>query len=219
VADRERVRVVRGSDTLIVDALAGQDPFLQAGDHVFVPFVDSRATVLLRTADGAQQFAFVPGRTIAEYFAKSNFGRLRDPGYQTVRLTRADSTFEWLDMKSALAVVPPQNSTVSFLMQKNFVYVGGAVSAMGRAEYIAGNHAVDYISASGVNLLTGGFDRASVVRGGEEMDIDPYKDEILPGDVILIPMGYYERTKDVTVWIASLISIAATIITIVNVAK
>ena len=92
--------------------------------------------------------------------------------------------------------------------------MGGAVAAVGKALYTPGLHAIDYIGASGVNIITGSWRRVSRIRDGKCESIDPYKGEILPGDYIEIPRSIYESVKDVTLFLASLLSVVATAIII-----
>jgi hypothetical protein len=94
------------------------------------------------------------------------------------------------------------------------VYVGGAVMAVGKVPYNPAMHAIDYVAASGVTIITGNFSRISVLRNGKEFSVDWAKDEIFPGDFIEIPRTYYEQTKDVTLFITSILSIVATTLTI-----
>ena len=100
-----------------------------------------------------------------------------------------------------------------------FVYVGGAVAAVGRALYNPDFHAIDYIAASGVTIITGSWKRVSVIRDGKSFSIDPFHDEILPGDYIEIPRTIYEAVKDVTLFLASLLSVFSTAIVIYQFGK
>jgi hypothetical protein len=95
-----------------------------------------------------------------------------------------------------------------------YIYVGGAVAAVGKALYTPGLHAIDYIGASGVTIITGSFRRVSRIRNGKCESIDPYNGEIQPGDYIEIPRSIYESVKDVTLFLASLLSVVATAIII-----
>jgi hypothetical protein len=93
------------------------------------------------------------------------------------------------------------------------------VAAVGKAPYNSSMHAVDYVAASGVTIITGDFSKVTVLRNGKKISVDWATGEILPGDFIEIPRTSYEQAKDVTFFLSSLISIAATVITIIMVAR
>ena len=59
----------------------------------------------------------------------------------------------------------------------------------------------------------------SVIRDGKSFSIDPFHDEILPGDYIEIPRTIYEAVKDVTLFLASLLSVFSTAIVIYQFGK
>lgn len=222
VADKEHVLIVRKSDTLFSNLILlekgdlSQDPFLEQGDLIVVPFQRLKPSITLRTADGTASVGFVDGRTLEDYLTSAGFERIRDPGYQTVRISHRNGLIDWMSVAQAKTVVLQVDDDVEFLMRKPFVYVGGAVAGMGQVEYRADWHALDYIAHSGVTIVTGSWSRVSVVRDGKSFSVDPAKTEIRPGDYIEIPRSLYESTKDLTLFLASLLSVIATAVIIQN---
>ena len=101
------------------------------------------------------------------------------------------------------------NTEVEFSIQEMVVYVGGAVTTMGKFPYDPTWHAIDYISAAGINITTGSWGQVSVWRGSEPeaISVKVAEDEILPGDLIEIPRSRYESFKDFTLFLASLLTV------------
>jgi hypothetical protein len=120
----------------------------------------------------------------------------------------------WLGIDQIGSFSPEPLSEVEFHIQAPYVYVGGAVMAVGKVPYNSSMHPADYVAASGVTIITGDLSRISVMRGGERISVDWAKGEILPGDFIEIPRTLYEQVKDVTFFISSLIGVLATALTI-----
>ena len=112
--------------------------------------------------------------------------------------------------------MPDPKTVIELWQDEPVVYVGGAVANMGKADFFPGLHAIDYIGASGVTIITGSWSRVTVIRDGKHFSVDPYKDEIKPGDYIEIPRSVYESVKDVTLFLASLLSVIATAIIITS---
>jgi len=87
--------------------------------------------------------------------------------------------------------------------------------AMGKIPYESSWHAIDYIAASGILTQTGTWSQVSVVRGDQEkIKVNVSTDQILPGDYIEIPKSRYETFKDVTMFLASLLSVISTAVVI-----
>ena len=55
-----------------------------------------------------------------------------------------------------------------------------------------------------------------MIRDGKSKWIDPYHDEILPGDYLEIPRTVYESVKDVVLFLASLLTVISTAIIIAH---
>lgn len=220
VADKENIKIYRNSDSITVNYanLDSGDPrvdlFLEQGDIVFVPYLNLDSSITIRTVDGPVSLKYVQGRTIEEYLSVSGVHRQREPGYQSVRVAKEDGSELWLSVSEARKYTPEMKCDIEFMMRKPFVYVGGAVAGMGRVEYRSDWHAIDYIASSGVTIITGGWQRVSVVRDGKSFSVDPAHDVIRPGDYIEIPRSLYESTKDLTMFLASLLSVVATAIII-----
>lgn len=222
VADRERVLLIRNNDTTVVrhdDLENGDlkaDPLLESGDAIFIPFCDLSRTITLRTTDGVMTMPFKEGQSLQYYMRVGNFHRIREPGYNEVIVYSKDGQSKNISMDSARSLVLRLGDDVQFLFKKQYVYVGGATAVLGRLEFNPGWHALDYIAASGVSFITGSWDRVSLIRKGGRKNIDASNFEIEPGDYIEIPRSYYESVKDVTLFLASLLSVVATVLIIRN---
>ena len=130
------------------------------------------------------------------------------------KVTFPDGKVETYEINKARDMVFAPRTKIELWNKDPLVYVGGAVAVVGRALYNPSFHAIDYIAASGVTIITGSWSRVSVIRDGKSFSIDPYHDEIQPGDYIEIPRSIYEAVKDVTLFLASLLSVVATAIII-----
>ena len=131
-----------------------------------------------------------------------------------LKVTFPDGKVETYEINKARDMVFAPRTKIELWNKDPLVYVGGAVAVVGRALYNPSFHAIDYIAASGVTIITGSWSRVSVIRDGKSFSIDPYHDEIQPGDYIEIPRSIYEAVKDVTLFLASLLSVVATAIII-----
>lgn len=220
VADRENILIIRRGDTTTIsyDNLEkgnmAADPMLEPGDLVVVPFCDLAKAITLRTADGIMTMPFKEGRDLRYYMEIGNFHRIREPGYNQIVIYPKSGHSRTISMDSARSYVPTLGDEIQFMFKNQFVYVGGATAVMGRIEFIPGWHALDYIAASGVTIITGSWSQVTLIRKGEKSKVDVSNYEIEPGDYIEIPRSYYESVKDVTLFLASLLSVVATFIVI-----
>ena len=111
--------------------------------------------------------------------------------------------------------VVPAGAEIEYTMKSLIVYVGGAVAGVGRQQYNPAWHALDYIAAAGVTTISGSFDQVKVIRGDREtIYVNATGDPILPGDYIEIPKSNYERFKDFTLFMSSLLTVLASALTI-----
>lgn len=219
LADRKHVKIYRDKDTLDIDftlfesmGIDEVNLMLHSGDVVYVPYTTSDGTVSISTPISSFTVSFVEGRTLGEYIDK--LPGVAESKIRWAKVKKPDgkvSTFELADARD-LRLEP--KTEVELWDKEPYVYVGGAVSMVGKVPYNPDYHAIDYIASSGVNIITGSLDRTTRVRDGERQSIDPYKDDIKPGDFIEIPRSFYESIKDVTLFLASLLSVVATAIII-----
>lgn len=232
LADKKNVSLIRGKDTTKIDftlyEMDGKDSvnlLLENNDVVYVPYATSEQTISIVSQNASETVTHVQGRTFGEYL--DNLRTMSVGDNKWAKVTTPDgkiSTYEItkvrdlvFEPKTKIELWQNEPKTKNELWQKDpLVYVGGAVAVVGRALYNPDFHAIDYIAASGVTIITGSWTRVSVIRDGKSFSIDPYHDEILPGDYIEIPRSLYEAIKDVTLFLASLLSVIATAIIITN---
>ena len=208
-ANRDSIYIYRGRDTIATM----ENILLQNGDIIEVPHKEWRHTVDLIYAGKIVTVPHIPKRTIKEYAKEA--GISTDDGYTQVSIKNSEEIFtRWLGIDQIGSFSPEPLSEVEFHIQAPYVYVGGAVMAVGKVPYNSSMHPADYVAASGVTIITGDLSRISVMRGGERISVDWAKGEILPGDFIEIPRTLYEQVKDVTFFISSLIGVLATALTI-----
>jgi len=204
-ANKDSVYIYRMGDTIAT----AENILLQAGDIVMVPGKDWHQTISISHSGKTITLPYVPNRTLKEYVRE--IGISVEHGYNeiSVRYTQ-DNYTRWINVSQIGNFVPEPLVEIEFHIQAPYVYVGGAVMAVGKVPYNSSMHAADYVAASGVTIITGDFSRVSVLRNGKKISVDWATGEILPGDFIEIPRTVYEQVKDFTVFATSLLSIFAT---------
>jgi len=209
-ADKDSVYIYRNGDTIATT----ENILLQAGDIITVPSKDWHQTIDISYSGKTITVPYVPGRTLKEYVKE--IGINVESGYEEIsaKYTQDGGYVKWINVNQIGDFVPEPLTEIEFHIQMPYVYVGGAVMTVGKVPYNSSMHAVDYVAASGVTLITGSFSRVSVLRKGKRVSVDWAKGEILPGDFIEIPRTLYEQTKDFTVFVTSILSIIATAIII-----
>ena len=219
MADKKNIKVIRGNDTLTVnyneyesEGKGEVNLMLEGGDVIFVPYIKSDATISVETVAANVTVPYVEGRTLGEYLDKTP-GAM-DMKAKWVKVKKPSGTVDVYELTKARDLRLEPQSHIELWNKDPYIYVGGAVAAVGKALYTPGLHAIDYIGASGVTIITGSFRRVSRIRNGKCESIDPYNGEIQPGDYIEIPRSIYESVKDVTLFLASLLSVVATAIII-----
>lgn len=219
MADKKNIKVIRGNDTLTVnyneyesEGKGEVNLMLEGGDVIFVPYIKSDATISVETVAANVTVPYVEGRTLGEYLDKTP-GAM-DLKAKWVKIKKPSGTVDVYELTKARDLRLEPQSHIELWNKDPYIYVGGAVAAVGKALYTPGLHAIDYIGASGVTIITGSFRRVSRIRNGKCESIDPYNGEIQPGDYIEIPRSIYESVKDVTLFLASLLSVVATAIII-----
>jgi protein involved in polysaccharide export with SLBB domain len=220
---KDDVWVIRKGDTLHINCVEifdkgnfEQDILLEQGDRIYVPFMNTLDMIALIFPGGSRVgVPYDSSSTIAQYFEKAGGDRMHNMGYQSVTIRYPDKTTKVISAKELNHWKVPPQTEIEFSVKTLFVYVGGAVMAMGKIPYESSWHAIDYIAASGILTQTGTWSQVSVVRGDQEkIKVNVSTDQILPGDYIEIPKSRYETFKDVTMFLASLLSVISTAVVI-----
>ena len=220
---KDDVWVIRKGDTIHVNCVEvfdkghfEQDILLEQGDRIYVPFVSNLEMIaLLFPGGGRLGVPYDSSYTIAQYFERAGGDRMHNMGYQSVTIRYPDNTTKIIPAKEMGKWKVKPQTEIEFSVKTLHVYVGGSVSAIGKIPYESSWHALDYIAASGITTQTGNWSQVTVVRGDQErMKLNVSTDQILPGDYIEIPKSRYETFKDVTMFLASLLSVISTAVVI-----
>ena len=208
-ANRDSVYIYRKGDTIATT----ENILLQSGDIIEVPHKEWQQTINLIQAGNTITVPYVQNRTIKKYI--ENAGMNVERNYNGISVKSQETSFVvWIGVNQMDSFSPEPSSDIEFHIQAPFVYIGGATATVGKVPYNPSMRAADYVAASGVTLITGDFSRVSVMRNGKRISLDWAQGEVLPGDFIEIPRTGYEQIKDVTYFIASLMGILATTVTI-----
>jgi len=208
-ANKDSVYIYRKGNTIATT----ENILLQAGDIIEVPYKEWQQTINLIYAGKTTTVPYIPNHAIRGY--TKDAGINIEDSYNGVSVKSQENGFvKWIGVNQIDSFSPEPSSDIEFHIQAPYVYIGGATATVGKVPYNPSMHAADYVAASGVTIITGDFSRVSVMRNGKRISVDWAKGEILPGDFIEIPRTAYELAKDVTYFIASLLGIAATTLTI-----
>ncbi len=218
----EDIHVIRGKDTIHINFLKvinegdfARDILMEQGDQVYVPFSDLKDAVTIILSNYRSALPYEEGKTVEFYFERAGGTRIPNIGYQSVTIREKDGKTISLPLSDAEKQVVPPGAEIEYTMKSLIVYVGGAVAGVGRQQYNPAWHALDYIAAAGVTTISGSFDQVKVVRGDREtIYVNATGDPILPGDYIEIPKSNYERFKDFTLFMSSLLTVLASALTI-----
>jgi len=208
-ANKDSVYIYRMGDTIAT----AENMLLKAGDIVIVPGKDWHQTIEITHSGKAITLPYVTGRTLKEYVREAGINIESGSNEISVKYPLEGYT-RWINVSQMSSFVPEPLTEIEFHIQAPYVYVGGAVTAVGKVPYNSSMRAVDYVAASGVTIITGDFSRVSVLRNGKNVSVDWATGEILPGDFIEIPRTVYEQAKDITIFVTSILSIMATVIII-----
>lgn len=217
-ANLEDIILIRKGDTTHIDFNAistkgdfANDPMLEQGDQVFVPYQVMGENVALLFPGYRSSVPYKEGRTIQEYFELSGAGRIHNYGYKAVCVREPDSEPRWIPITEMSKVTVKPNTELEFTVKEMLVYIGGAVARIGQVEYNPSWHAIDYIAASGLNTISGSWSQVKVWRGKnpDALTVNVTQDPILPGDYIEIPKSRYESFKDFTLFLASLLTVVS----------
>jgi len=210
-ANKDSIYIYRKGDTIATT----ENVPLQIGDIIEVPHKEWQQSIDFVYAGKTITVPYVPKHTIKEYL--KNAGISMEQKYSQVSIKYHEDGFtRWISVEQIDNFLPEPLSEIEFHIQAPFVYVGGAVAAVGKVPYNSSMYPADYVAASGVTIITGDLSRISVMRNGKRISVDWATGEILPGDLIEIPRTVYEQVKDVTLFITSILSIVATVLIIAS---
>lgn len=220
VSDLENILLIRDNDSLRInleeisrEGKLEKDLILKQGDFFFVPYQEYTEVVTLALPTARKALAYKEGMTIRDYYVKAFGNNIENGGYLSLLVKDSSGTEKRVPVSSASVIKPTPGMEISFIDERGtneFVYVGGAVAAMGKVPYNPDFKALDYIAASGVTPITGSWDQVRVVRGNRKtLDVNATEDAILPGDFIEIPKSTYESFKDFTMFLASLLTVVS----------
>jgi protein involved in polysaccharide export with SLBB domain len=208
-ANKDSIYIYRKGDTIATTP----NMLLQAGDIIEVPYREWQQTINVISPSKVITVPYIPNRTIREY--AQDAGMNVENGYNGVSVKFKENNFvKWIGLDQIASFSPEPFCDIEFYLQAPYVYVGGATATVGKVPYNPSMYVADYVTASGVTIITGDFSRISVLRNGKRISIDWARGEVLPGDFIEIPRTGYEQVKDITYFVASLVGIAATTLTI-----
>lgn len=226
---KDDVWVIRHGDTIHINCVDifdkghfEQDILLEQGDQIYVPFINNLDMIaLLFPGGGRLGVPYDSSFTIAQYYERAGGDRMHNMGYQSVNVRYPDKTTRIIPAKEMNQWKVPPQTEIEFSVKSLFVYVGGAVKTMGKIPYESSWHALDYIAASGLTTQSGSWSQVKVIRGEKQevLNLNVSVDQILPGDYIEIPRNYYESFKDVTLFLASLLSVISTAVIIYSTYK
>lgn len=216
-AQDDSILLIRNGDTTVLNyysslrsgSFAG-DPFLAMGDLIYVPYRKDMRKVTFVLEGGSRSVPYKEKASLQYYLEKSKFAETEDLGDYSVAVTDSSGKGTWYNKDDAAALVLAPGCSVELITRKLYVYVGGATSSFGKIIYNPSWKAVDYIAASGLNVITGAWHQATVLRNGENVDIDIVQDRIMPGDYIEMPRSYYESFKDFTMFTVSVLTVIST---------
>jgi protein involved in polysaccharide export with SLBB domain len=208
-ANKDSIYIYRQGDTIA----AVENILLQVGDIIEVPHQEWHQTIDITLSEKNLTVPYFPKRTLKEYLKEHDINVERT--YNSVSIySNIDNFTRWIDIEQISNYIPEPMNRIVFHTQAPYVYIGGATATVGKINYNSSMHAADYVAASGVTIITGDFSRVSVLRNGKRISVDWATGEILPGDFIEIPRTLYEQIKDITYFVASLVGVAATTLTI-----
>lgn len=213
----DSVLVIRKTDTLRVNytKISNEGDFkndivLEQGDLIYVPFADMNDAVTLILPGYRVALPYLKDGTVADYFKYGGGDRYPNLGYNSVTIRDKSGKTKTISISEQTKTVVDPGSELEFSTKTLMVYVGGAVAGVGRVGYDPSWHALDYIAAAGVTTITGSWDQVKVIRGNREtIMVNATQDPIFPGDYIEIPKSAYERFKDFTLFIASLLTVVS----------
>lgn len=215
-ANTEDVQVIRGKDTIhinysamSIDGNFEDDIMLEQGDKIFVPYVGLGDNVSMIFPGYKTSVGYKEGRTLQEYFELAGGARLHSFGYKAVCVREPGKAPRWISVSEMSGTVLSPNTEVEFSVQEMLVYVGGAVSFLGRYPYDPSWRVLDYVAAAGLNTISGSWSQIRIWRGNEPeaIPVNVATDQVLPGDYIEIPKSHYESFKDFTLFLASLLTV------------
>ncbi|MDR2732438.1 MAG: polysaccharide biosynthesis/export family protein, partial [Fibromonadaceae bacterium] len=166
-ANKDSIYVYRNGDTIATT----ENIILQVGDVIVVPHREWQQTVLMHYSGKIITVPYIPKRTIREYAKDANINLQQNFSEVSIKYKEEGFT-KWVNINQIDSFSPEPLCEIEFHIQAPFVYIGGAVAGVGKVPYNSSMHAVDYVAASGVTIITGDFSRVSVLRNGKKVSVD-----------------------------------------------
>lgn len=220
-ANKEFIQVIRGKDTTVVNFLdiemRGQqekDLILNQGDIIIVPFTNSQSSLISIRANGTiQNTSYKEGHTLWQYLENLDINRRDNAILGFTYYSTPAALPEFVIWEKSGTFIPQAGSIIDLQRSSQVVMVGGAIAVPGPKNYVSGWTAASYLGQAGILPTSADLSQIMVIRAdGTRLTVDPQKDPIYPGDYIYIPLGFYERLKDVTMFLSAVASIFLTVI-------
>ncbi len=222
-ADLSNVLLIRNKkDTLRFDLTLDDlvhtiknDPYLQPGDVIWVPFKKKENLVKIVSPDLVTSFPITGSTTLDSILIRIGYYSRNVATPATVLITQRDGSTKHYQYEECAFKPLQAGSVVELMGKREFVYVGGITLQPGRTPFVPGYTAMDYLAASGLTIQSADFRQITVRHNnGVVEEVDPYNGGIKPGDYIEIPRSFYEQTKDFTQFLASVLSVIAVAVSI-----
>lgn len=221
-ANADSIMLIRKGDTTLLhyaqSELSGVrdgDPFIQQGDMIVVPeYPPTSKIVLIRLNGLGRALPWVDGLTADQYLQRSFLLRNNKQAFTHLNIQDMQTSKARLILMSEIGRYKPQaNEILEPVMETGRVHIGGAVARMGSMPYNPSWTPYEYVANSGLLYTSVKYGSFRVVhKDGREEWMDPAKGVIEPGDFIEIPRNGYEETKDVALFLASIIGVLSTTI-------
>lgn len=221
-ANADSVLLVRNGDTTLLRYAQSEllgirdgDPLLQQGDLVLVSeYPPTAKLVLVRLAGKGRTLPWVEGMSADKYIQRSLLLRNSKEAYSHLHIQDISTNKARRVLMSDVGTVfPKPNELIEPVIDAGQVFIGGAVARLGSMQYNPHWTPYEYVANSGLTYISAKYGSFRVIhKDGREEWMDPVKGVIEPGDYIDIPRSAYEETKDVTLFLASIISVLSTTI-------
>lgn len=221
-ANADSILLIRDGDTTVVHFFTAEqsgsrshDPYLKQGDLIVVPdYPQTTKVVLVRINGQGRTLPWVEGMTADRYLQRSELLRGNKLAFTHLNIQDAKtSKSRRILMTEISQFMPDAGQVLEPVGDGGLVHIGGAIARMGSLPYNPSWTPHEYVANSGLTYASASYGNIRVIhKDGREEWMDPAKGVIEPGDYIEIPRSSYEETKDVTLFLASIISVLSTAI-------
>jgi protein involved in polysaccharide export with SLBB domain len=197
------------SDYLSTGNLAA-NPYLKEGEVVVVKTVSSRFGLVKLYGGGTRSgfYGLNPNETVSTLVARSNITNIGSPELSTIRVMRGDKIINVDLFKDDLLL--ENGDKVIVPSQLDSVMVGGLVANGGAFPFYPKMAFQGYIALANGPTEKGSLGRVSIYRQNEELSPEEAGD-IIPGDIIMVHISYFQQTKDFISTVAQVISTTMTV--------